>query len=184
MGGGIMQNPRQGDFLSYFIPAQAAIRRFVLAHVADFHAAEDIFQEIARALWERFDHFDKTRDFEPWAVGVARNMILRYRRDRAKDTLVFSEHVSTAICDRLTEQPQSLDERRVFLRECVRKLPPRSRSIVRMKYTEGRNIEDIASSVGKSCNAVRLLLFRIRGTIARCIGTMVSGKGEKGTATA
>jgi RNA polymerase sigma-70 factor (ECF subfamily) len=169
-----MNDSRQGDFLSFFIPAQAALRRFVLAHVADVHGAEDLFQEIARTLWEQFERFDRAKDFEPWAVSVARNMVLRYRRDRARDALVFSERVSRAICDRIDEQPQALERKRAFLRECIRKLPPKSRTIIRMKYTEGRSIDDMASFLGRSCNAVRLLLFRVRGTIARCITAMAS----------
>ena len=178
-----MNDSRQGDFLSYFIPAQAALRRYILAHVVEFHRAEDLFQETARALWEGFERFDRSRDFEPWAMGVARHMILRHRRNAAVDALVFSERVSAAICHRAAAQPHSLDERREFLRECIRKLPVQSQSVVRMKYTEGKSIEDISSVVGKSCNAVRLLLFRIRGGIARCMGAMASG-ANGGTATA
>ncbi|MFC1671717.1 sigma-70 family RNA polymerase sigma factor [Planctomycetota bacterium] len=179
----MMTDRAQGDFLAYFIPAQAALRRFILAHVADLHHAEDLFQEVARTLWGQFDRFDRTKAFEPWAVGVARNMVLRYRRDRTGDVLVFSEHVSRAICRRTDDQPSPLERKRAFLRECIQKLPPQSQSVVRMKYTEGRRIDDIASSIGRSSNAVRLLLFRIRGAIAKCISSTVAGAERGGAVT-
>jgi RNA polymerase sigma-70 factor (ECF subfamily) len=79
----------------------------------------------------------------------------------------------------MTEHPSTLEDKHRHLRTCLEKLPERSRRVIDMKYTERRKIEDIAASIKKSGNATRLLLFRIRKAIAKCLSAVRVGEDNE-----
>jgi RNA polymerase sigma-70 factor (ECF subfamily) len=156
-------------FLKLFVPMQLTLRRFVFAHIPGFHQAEDTFQEIALALWKDFPRYDSSRPFEPWAFGVAWNLILKARRTAARDRHVFQDEVAEKITERLTSQSSLLDLRNRFLQSCLEKLSGDNQALLRMKYTERQRIEQIASALGRTPNAIRLVLFRVRVALGKCL---------------
>ena len=68
------------DFLHFFRRAETDLRAFIGSVIRDPHAREDIFQEVSRTLWERFDDYDLERPFGAWARGIASRKMLEARR--------------------------------------------------------------------------------------------------------
>ena len=68
--------------------AQPVVSAFVTSVVRDFKDRDDVLQEIAVAAIESFDAYDPDRPFVPWVMGVARNQIGLYLRQRRRDRLV------------------------------------------------------------------------------------------------
>jgi RNA polymerase sigma-70 factor (ECF subfamily) len=161
------------DFLRRFTQAQPALRRYVLAHVPDFHQAEDVLQEAAVVLWDRRAEFDPSRSFEAWAFGVARNKLLHSRRAAAVRREVLTPELSEQVAARLAELAPAFEQRRGRLRDCVRRLAERARAVVELRYDRGLSTEEIAGNTGDSVNAVRILLCRVRRTLARCLSGAV-----------
>ena len=60
----------QQRFLSLFLRSDGEFFRYVAALVAD---AEDIVQQTALVLWEKFDAYDAGQPFTPWACQLALN---------------------------------------------------------------------------------------------------------------
>ena len=48
-------------------------------------------------LWEKFDEYEATRDFKPWAFGIAKYKALALMRDRQRKRLVFRNEVVARI---------------------------------------------------------------------------------------
>jgi len=73
----------------------------VLSHirstVTDFHRAEDLLQETAGTVVEKFSEYDSSKPFLPWALGIARNKVLDALRKSTRDRLVFDESVVTQL---------------------------------------------------------------------------------------
>jgi len=63
----------QQQFLSLFLRSEQEIFRYVAALVPNTTDAEDIVQQTALALWEKFDAYDPALPFTPWACRFARN---------------------------------------------------------------------------------------------------------------
>ena len=63
----------QQRFLSLFLRSEQEIFRYVAALVPNATDAEDIVQQTALALWEKFDAYDPTLPFTPWACRFALN---------------------------------------------------------------------------------------------------------------
>ena len=58
-------------FLSLFLRTEREIFRYVAALVPNVAGAEDIVQQTAVALWEKFDAYDPAQPFTPWACPVS-----------------------------------------------------------------------------------------------------------------
>lgn len=166
---------RHSRFLKLFTSAQPMLRRFVLAHLPDFHEAEDALQRAALVLWEKFDEFRPGGDFAAWAFGVARNEVLYSRRGAARSRLVLTEDLSELVGANLRASAPAADRRRAFLAQCLAKLPDRSRRAVALRYEQGRTTGAVAAELGATVNAARLLLFKARAALARCLDRAVRG---------
>src|SRR3954447_9726223 len=67
------QSAAQQRFLSLFLRSEREILRYVAAMVPNVADAEDIVQQTALVLWEKFAAYDPALPFTPWACGFALN---------------------------------------------------------------------------------------------------------------
>src|SRR5690349_1933116 len=78
------QNAAQQRFLSLFLRSEREIFRYVAVLVPNVADAEDIVQQTALSLWEKFDAYDPGQPFTPWACRFALNKARQWieRRQR------------------------------------------------------------------------------------------------------
>ncbi len=67
-----------------WVQSQSVISAYITANVIDAHHAEDLVQEVAQVVAEKFMTFDRSRSFLSWALGIARNRVLKYYRSRER----------------------------------------------------------------------------------------------------
>ena len=60
-------------------------------------AAEDVFGETSVVLWREFAKFRPAADFAPWALAIAFNQVRKWRHQRERDRLVFSDALIAAV---------------------------------------------------------------------------------------
>ena len=128
---------RTGQFLKLFLAHEAEVRAFIGALVRERVAREDVFQDVAVALWEGFDRYDPARPFGAWARGVASNKILQQRRRDARSPIAFSPETIEAVRDAFDRTDVPAGEREEALEECLRRLPERSAEILSLRYSHG-----------------------------------------------
>ena len=75
--------------------SQSRIYAYILMLVHNHNDAEDLLQETASILWEKFDEYIPEKSFAAWAVGIARNKIYNFI------LIIFSEQLQL-----LTDHPQ------------------------------------------------------------------------------
>ncbi len=164
-----MANDKHSEFLVRFTKAQTALRSYVFAHIRDFHEAEDVYQNVALALWNSYERYQPDRSFEAWSFGVARNIVLASRRKMGRRHMVLVGDIAEQFEERLIESSPAFDRCQVFLKQCLEKLPEKSRKLVEMRYDEQLATDSIAARIGSTANALRILLCRVRRTIAECM---------------
>ena len=104
--------------------SQPIVAAFILSAIPDFHQAEDVLQQVAVVLVREFERFDASRPFLPWALGIARNLALKSRRDVAKRSkYLISDAVLDQIQTAFHESEDSLVAIRKSLRFCLNKQP-------------------------------------------------------------
>ena len=157
------------DFLRLLAENEAAIRAFLRAILSSRSDAEEAFQTTLITLWEKFEDYDATRDFKPWAFGIARFKALAIIRDRQRERLIFGDSLLNQFADdaitagdRYLTQQEALDN-------CLMKLPDRQREFVLNAYTKGTRIDQLAQRMGRTPMSLYKKLQKIRKTLLECV---------------
>ena len=145
----------------------APLRRLAWSYVHDPAGRDDLFQEIAMALWTALPRFRGDSSERTWVYRVAHNTAIsfaasRRRRDgREQPGELEREPVAAAQqeCDAIERQ------RRERLWAAVQELPVTERQIV-VLHLEGLSATEIEAITGVSAGAVATRLTRIRQKLA------------------
>jgi RNA polymerase sigma-70 factor (ECF subfamily) len=160
-----------------WVQSQSVISAYITANVIDLHHAEDIVQEVAQIVAEKFNEFDRSRSFVSWALGIARNRVLKYYRSRARDRLIMSEAALVRLENALESVEPQAEERRMALRFCLERIKGRRREVLEMRYRRNAKIADIAQQFGMSVDGVFVMLHRIRTALYECIRRQLASEG-------
>ncbi|MGI9458147.1 MAG: sigma-70 family RNA polymerase sigma factor [Aeoliella sp.] len=156
--------------------AHAVVSGYIRSTVIDFHRAEDVLQETAATVAEKFDEYDSSRPFNPWALGIARNKVLDALRKSARDRLVFDESVVTQLSMTYADLQTDASEIHIALEHCVERVKGRSRKLLEMRYLRDQTADAIAAATGMTAGAVAVALHRIRKALHDCIEQQTSVK--------
>lgn len=150
--------------------ARPALFAYLTASVYDFHRAEDLLQEVAVAVAGQFHSYDSQRPFLAWSMGIARNRMLLYLREQARDRRHFSEAALVALQEAAQQMPRDqAGDKRDALRRCLGKIAGRRRRVLEMRYGGNLSIADIAEQLSVTGNAVKIMLHRVRTSLEECI---------------
>lgn len=167
------------DFLKTLLAHEADLRAFIGSLVRDLHARDDVFQEVAVALWQQAEQYDPARSFGAWARGIAANKILQRRRQDERFPVVFSPETIQAVLDAFDRTEETASGRRDALAECLKRLPQEPRRLLAMRYEEGLGVDRIARRVNRTVDAVYRALSRIRAALEACIRRRLAVQQEK-----
>jgi len=156
------------EFLKLFLRYKGDLRAFLGSVVRDRAAAEDLFQEISLVLWQNFAAYDAARPFGAWARGIAVKKVLQGRERSRRLPLAFSPQALQAVLDAY-DRTEKLAPDPTDLRDCISKLPPRSQSLLALRYERSLKLGEIAREVGSTLDAVHKLLSRIRENLQECL---------------
>ena len=162
------------QFLRLFAEHEPAVRTYVRSLVVSRTDAAEVMQEVAVMLWQKFDEFDGGRDFRKWAFGVARYIVLSYRRDRGRDRLVFDDALIEQLATEAALVSESHDLQREALDHCLQKLTTQQRELVLSAYGSKVNIGLLAEERGQTPMSLYKVLHRIRQALLDCVQREIS----------
>jgi RNA polymerase sigma-70 factor, ECF subfamily len=157
------------ELAGYWVQSQSVISAYITANVFDLHHAEDVVQEVAQIVAEKFATFDRNQSFVSWALGIARNRILKYYRTRARDRVVLSEDALMRLGEVLEQVGTENEERREALRNCLKEVSGRRREVLELRYRHNTKVTEIAEQFSMSTSAVSVMLHRIRVALHDCV---------------
>jgi RNA polymerase sigma-70 factor, ECF subfamily len=169
----------QQRFLALFLRSEKEIYRYVAALVPNIADAEDIVQQTALALWEKFDAYDPAQPFTPWACRFALNKARQWIERHQRWQALLERGLDEELAQRREELRPELELRLRHLETCVGKLPQDQRSLVEGYYYRRTAIEKLANDSGRTVAATYKALQRIRHALQLCIER---GAGAKGAA--
>lgn len=104
----------------------------------------------------------------PWLLATARNQLKKLLRDRGRRReLADVERLDGLWQRHVADAGDAVAER---LRECLRRLPPRSHEVLQLRYADDLALAEIAKHFGIGVEGVKSLLARVRRALAQCIG--------------
>jgi RNA polymerase sigma-70 factor (ECF subfamily) len=164
------------DLARLWVQSQPAVSAYISASVYDIHHAEDLVQEVAQVVAEKFADYDHSLSFTSWALGIARHRLLKYYRSRARDRLVLSEAALNRLGESLERVEHEAEDRRAALRKCLERITGRRREVLEMRYSANARVADIAGHFGMSPDGVSVMLHRIRAVLFGCIQQQLANR--------
>jgi RNA polymerase sigma-70 factor (ECF subfamily) len=137
------------------------------AYERESAAREDLFQEIAMALWTALPRFRGDSSERTWVYRIAHNTAISFaahRRHRHGRELAVEPIPEPASAAR-QEGDAIEQQRRAVLWAAVRALPVQDRQIVTL-HLEGMSAQEIEAITGVTAGAVATRLTRIRQRLA------------------
>jgi len=159
----------QQRFLSLFLRSEREIFRYVAVLVPNVTDAEDIVQQTAMAFWEKFEAYDHSQPFTPWACRFALNKARQWIERRQRWKALLDRGLAEELVQRRQELQPEFELRLRDLEGCLGKLPEGQRSLVEGYYYERASIETLAQRSGRSEAATYKMLQRIRRALQVCV---------------
>ena len=106
-----------------------------------------------------------------WIGTIARFEALRYRRQKARDRLVFSEDLLDLIANEALEETDLREREHQALRLCLDKLEDKQARWLQLAYQPGVKFHEAAKEAGKSTEAFYKILQRLRASLQQCMLT-------------
>lgn len=166
------------EFLALMLPHQQSIRNFIYSIHPEAGDLDDIMQDAAFSLWEKFDTFDASREFLPWAMRLAYFEVLRFRKKRSRDRLVFSDKLVDILAEEAPESEVTAPVRQA-LESCLCQLDPRARAVIDARYGHGTSIADLAEARQESVHKLYRVLEKVRGMLVSCVRRQLSTEGHR-----
>lgn len=167
----------QQRFLSLFLRSEKEVFRYVAALVPSVTDAEDIVQQTALALWEKFDDYDPAQPFTPWACRFALNKARQWIERRQRWQALLDSGLAEELARRREELRPELDSCLRRLDGCLARLPEHQRSLVEGYYFRREGVDKLAADSGRTIAATYKMLQRIRRSLQVCIENVTRSGG-------
>jgi RNA polymerase sigma-70 factor (ECF subfamily) len=159
---------RQQSFLRLFMACEPALRGFVRSLVPTVADSNDVMQEVAVVLWQKFAEYKTTEDFRRWSLTVAKWKVLSWQRDKMRDRHVFGQETLELLAEESEGQAEILEAQREALRDCLGRLPAPQRDLVDSAYAPHARIDALAARIGVTAMSLYKKLHRIRALLLDC----------------
>jgi RNA polymerase sigma-70 factor (ECF subfamily) len=143
--------------------------RYVYSLLPHEEDARDVLQETFMAIAGKFDEYDPSRPFLPWACRFAYFEVLKHRDRQPHGIVYFAGDVLELLARDREEQEPVLQARLVALEECLAKLPGADRELLRSRYYARVPVEEIATRLKQSRRTLFRNLERVRRWLYECV---------------
>ena len=154
----------------------ACIARFFANKVGN--DGEDLIQATFLGCIESIELYRGEANFKNYLFGIARNKLLQYLRERARDNKYF-DAASVSVAASLPSGTSVIANRRKNERvlAALRRLPVDTQMMLELFYWEGTRVRDIAVVMGLPVNTVKCHMRRGRLKLERELASLVSEAG-------
>lgn len=160
---------RMEEYMTLFFAHQRPLYFYILSLVPRLHDADDILQDTALLLWNKFDEYESGTDFYAWACQVAHYRILNFRREKHHATGQLDADVLERLASESIETNREHESQLAALSTCLEKLSPPDRQLIHERYNLGASLSDLSGRLGRTENALCKTLGRIRQALLKCI---------------
>lgn len=156
---------------------------FLYYRLGNHHDAEDVSEQV---FLQAYRHLSKAlaesdgRSLRPWLIRIAQNLAINLYRDRARKPQTPLETAGEFADQHDTEQLVAARDELAHIFEQVSGLPDDRREALIMRYALGMDNQEIATALGKSEGATKVLLHRA----IKQLGQQLTAAGEQAEDTA
>ena len=160
---------RASEFVELYGQYQFRLFHYICPLVPSLTDAEDIMQEVATVLWEKFDEFESGTNFLAWARSVAHFRVLEFRRRQDRQPAYLSDDALERLSAVADSMRDGVDERRESLAYCYEKLNDKEKQMLMHRYTPGRTLTELAKQEGRPVDSIYQSVGRVRRRLIDCV---------------
>lgn len=164
-----LRNGNEGVFRELFNKYYMSLVEFANRYVRESASAEDVVCDVFAKLWENREHLHLNTTLRAYLFGAVRNRSLNLVRDAGIAKGIIARHgIDLSELSYRPVSPDkklSLEESLLALKESLSILGETERTILRLRWAEQLNWEEIASVVQVSVAAAQMKHARALRTI-------------------
>jgi RNA polymerase sigma factor (sigma-70 family) len=151
-----------------FLGNAKVLRAFIRRRVRDPAETDEVFQELSLVVLRHCSDPKEIEQFTAWCHALTRNVLAHHFRTKRRRANLLSrlELERVAFETRYEVDPERSASARELLVRLKKRLDPRARDLLSLRYLLGESTEEIAMRLERSPTAVRMRLMRLR-SIAR-----------------
>lgn len=163
------QKNQERQFTTLLTTHRRQLYAFIYSLLADHADAEDVYQRCSMIMWSKFDQFDSTCDFLPWAMGIAFYEVKNFQRVSSRDRHCFSEQLLNQLFERMATSNHNHNSQMLSLEKCLKSLRKKDLWLVEQVYWERRKCDSVAQEMELKISAIYDRVARIRSQLRQCV---------------
>ena len=165
---------KRSKFFKLYNNVHPRLYSFVLTVVHNSVDAEDILQETAALMWDRFDCFEEGTNFGAWAVTIARNKMKEFLRNRNKAQLLFDDSFYEQVSEYSSKTTNNVKDRYDALSICLNNLSINNKELLALRFKKSVPVKKISQMTGRSLNGLYQSYTLIFSKLRKCIDTKLA----------
>jgi len=166
------------QFVTLLMRYGPRVRAFVTTLLPLCQDAEDVAQNACLVAWRKMEEFhysaaEPDAEFWSWVCAIGRFEALNYRRKHWGREKLFDRELLDRIASLQLEHRDHLQSRQSALQDCINRLNPRDKELVRLRYASEASVEKMAELAGRTVSAIYKALTRIRKGLSQCIESSI-----------
>ena len=159
----------ESEYLKLLTGNYSRLYSYVLCMVCNKDDAEDVMQDTAIVMWEKFESFTPGTNFVAWAKSIAHHKIMDLRKKQVRNRCQLDDNVLELLISERESYKDDSSRKIEALEQCIKKLQVRDRKILKLKYFEGRQVKDIAAGVNVPLHTMYRLIARLHELLLGCV---------------
>lgn len=152
-----------------WVLAQPVVDAFICCAVRNHADAQDILQDVAVAVLDGQSVLPTGEAFTAWAVGIARHKIADHFRRKARQQVPMEEEVLQVVAEAFTARADAWTAEGHALEHCLSRVKGDARRLLDWRYRDGHSPQEMARRLGRTPEAIRSSLLRVRKGLRECI---------------
>lgn len=176
--------PELNAFAAVVREHHASLRYFIRSLGVHADWVDDVAQDVFVIAYRKWDDLEQTDQAGYWLRAIARNVVMNEQSKAGRRHRLMDANLTSLLLEAESspDAPESLSDRNIrhtALRDCLAKLPDRSREMVEARYFRDRNSQQIGEDLNLKATAVRKALFTARQLLADCLKRKsIGGSGQ------
>ncbi len=136
---------------------------FLLTKTRNHHQAQDLLQDTFLITYRKLDRFNPSYPFSSWIYTIANRLAISHYRKQKTLLEEVEFAIETTACNEVMEQESA----RSLWAYAKRLLTENHFTALRLFYSEGMTIDQVAAAMGRKPNSVKVWLHRARKRLAQ-----------------
>jgi RNA polymerase sigma-70 factor (ECF subfamily) len=156
-------------FFQFYNSVHTSLYSFLFVLVHNQVDAEELLQETAAVLWEKFDTFQEGTSFGAWAIQIAKYKALEFLRSSKRMRMIFEEAAYMAISEEAEKHSPEMGSYVRALNKCLGRLVEQDYKLLSLRYRKNLSVKQIAQMIGRSRTGLYQSYSRIFELLRVCI---------------